>query len=376
MIFLGAGASKPFGIKTLEEMSNDLVKIMRDHQYGEIVDKIFENLQKFGITPDFEAIYTIVDGLTNLRQAVKNAGPLTAYVCRDLEQLSTKLDLRELPKLFRDFLYEKCKLKPDCIDYMESTFDKLFEITKKSNAHDQRIVPGEKHIAKPSLDLDYTIVTTNYDMTIELYHRKKKQPLADGFSQTEDPLIKKMDLATYTLARQRWLVKLHGSIWQYKYENSIFKTNEDPKNITIPVKIQEKMMIYPTGEKPILKYPYYNFYNIFKMQRWNKLIAIGYSFRDEPVNIAILENLEKTPNSNLIVINPDPEQVIQNLVGSTLPEIDDRIIPVEGRFGDEDVFLKLEVALKVANKERYFKRLLDLRQETQEKKAQARMQGK
>ena len=47
------------------------------------------------------------------------------------------------------------------------------------------------------------------------------------------------------------------------------------------------------------------------MQIWDKLVAIGYSFRDEPVNTAILENLKRTKTSILIVIDPDAEEVIK-----------------------------------------------------------------
>ncbi|MCK4424723.1 SIR2 family protein, partial [Candidatus Bathyarchaeota archaeon] len=190
------------------------------------------------------------------------------------------------------------------------------------------------------------------------YLMTKEEPYADGFKLIQGkPQIKELDLTTYSYARQRWIVKLHGSIWQYKYESDIFKTIEDPKTSSIPVRIEEEMLIYPTGEKPILRYPYYNFYNVFKMQRWQKLVVIGYSFRDDPVNNAIIENLEKTPYSILIVINPDPEKVIKNMEAPALSGINDRIIPVKGRFGTPEVFQKLGIALIVANKERYYKRL-------------------
>jgi len=360
MIFLGAGASKIFGIKTLQEMSMDLVKIMEKKGYGAIVGKITENLQRFGITPDFEAIYTIVEGLTNLRQAVRNSGSLTAYVSKDIEEVKPKRDLKELPQLFRDFLYEECKLKPGYHESIESVYDRLFEIMKNSGVHEKRYIAGVEPGKEPSIGADLTIVTTNYDMIIESYHMMKGQPYADGFKQTlERPLLKEIDLTTYSYARRRWLIKLHGCIWQYRYNDNVFKTNEDPKKISsFPVKIQEQMMIYPTGEKPILQYPYYDFYNIFKTQKWHKLIAIGYSFRDDPVNIAILENLERVEHSNLIVVNPEPEKAVKNLEVSAKSNY--RIIPVEGEFGNEEVFKKLEVALKVKSKNRYNVRLAEL----------------
>jgi len=34
------------------------------------------SLESFGITPDFEAIYSVLEGLVDIRQGVKDAGPL------------------------------------------------------------------------------------------------------------------------------------------------------------------------------------------------------------------------------------------------------------------------------------------------------------
>jgi len=354
VIFLGAGASKIFGIKTLQEMSEDLIKIMEKKDYSDIVEEIINNLKRFGMTVDFEAVYSIVEGLTNLEKSIRDSGPFTAYVCKNLKELKPKINFKDLLQVFRTFLLKECTLKHGSHQRIESVYNGLFHVIANSGAKEKRYIVGVEDGKEPSVDVGYTIVTTNYDMVVELYHRIMRARYADGFRQIEgDPFIKQMDLTTYSMVRERWLIKLHGSIWQYKYKNNIFKTIEDPKTSSIPVKIEEEMMIYPTGEKPVLRYPYYDFYNVFKMQRWEKLIVIGYSFRDDPVNTAIIENLKRTEQSILIVVNPIPEKVIHNLGTSAISEFDDRIISVEGEFGDEKTFKKLEVALKVESKERY-----------------------
>lgn len=338
-------------------MSEDLVKMMEKKSYSEIVEKITNSLKRFGMTTDFEAIYTIVEGLTNLKHAVKNNGPFTAYVCKDLKDFMPKQNLKDLLQVFKEYLLEECKLKR--VNHIKPVYDKLFQITKDSGAKEKRYPVGTEDGKEPfTVNVGYTIATTNYDMILESYHWKENQEYADGFRQTKNPQIKELDLTTYSQIRQRWLIKIHGSIWQYRYGDSIFKTNDDPKKLTLPIKIQEEMMIYPTGEKPILRYPYYDFYNVFKMQRWQKLIVIGYSFRDDPVNTAIIENLEKTKHSILIVVNPNPKKVIQNVGALASSKFDDRVIPVNGKFGDEKVFKKLVLALKVENKPGYFKRAM------------------
>ena len=58
MIFLGAGASKIFGLKTLQDLTDDLVSLMRKKGHSKTINEILKALKKFQLTPDFENIYT------------------------------------------------------------------------------------------------------------------------------------------------------------------------------------------------------------------------------------------------------------------------------------------------------------------------------
>ena len=75
MIFLGAGASKVFGIKTLQDMTQDLAEKMRNEGRGETIDDILAALRQFGLTPDFENVYKIVEGLVNPQEESEKVGP-------------------------------------------------------------------------------------------------------------------------------------------------------------------------------------------------------------------------------------------------------------------------------------------------------------
>ncbi len=243
----------------------------------------------------------------------------------------------------------------------------------RSRFTDTRYVPNREsqlgslvsvgNAVETQVDVGKTVATTNYDHVLEIYHRAKNQKCADGFRQTADPAKSLLDFSISSeRAHDTWLLKLHGSLYQYKYEDSIFKTLEAPEKLSTKTIIQENMMIYPTQEKSMLKYPYHNFYSMFKAQAWTKLIAIGYSFRDYPINTAIIENLDKNRNSNLIILNTDPESAISNL-GNLVQKFRNRIIPTKGKFGDEAVFMKLEIALKVDDRERYQVRLREKQEE-------------
>lgn len=106
-------------------------------------------------------------------------------------------------------------------------------------------------------------------------------------------------------------------------------------------------MIYPVGQKPILEHPYYELYQLFRQQRWTTLVAIGYSFRDDPINKAIIErmNTAPPPPSKLIVVNTDTEDAVQNLDPPTA-DINNRIIRINMPFGDNDnLFDKIYAAM-------------------------------
>jgi hypothetical protein len=338
-------------------MTDSIVEIMKEQGYGEIAERIISHLRKFGMTPDFEAIYTVVEGLTDLPQTIKDSGPFTAYVCKDLDQIKPKDDLRRLSQVFREFVYRECRFKPKYHSEILETYDRLFGITH--GYPERRCLTGVEMEKQPLVDVGSTIVTTNYDMILESYFAMKPLPFDDGFREIAGkPQIRELNLATFSSASHKWIVKLHGSIWQYGDQGKIFSANQAPETIELfPVRIQERMMIYPTGEKPILHHPYFDFYSIFKTQRWQQLVAIGYSFRDEPINIAILENLQKTKDSKLIVVNPSPEGVLKNLGVADLQTLNEQIVPVEGEFGKEETARKLELALRVPSRDRFFERL-------------------
>jgi len=53
MIFLGAGASKPFGIPTLEEFSQDILSELNKLGHNDVLNRVERALNEFNITFDF-----------------------------------------------------------------------------------------------------------------------------------------------------------------------------------------------------------------------------------------------------------------------------------------------------------------------------------
>lgn len=349
MIFLGAGASKVFSLKTMQDLTDDLVSRMKEKGHTEIIDDILKALKRYRLTPDFENIYTTLEALVNPEEGIRNSGAFAAFLAsrKGFENLEGHPEYKDVLADFRNLIYDECSIPRGKVEDNKSVFDKLFRITTESQ--EQRFLSSKTGASGyVNVHVGDTIVTTNYDMAVELYHRWTNMPLADGFKPTRKEYIKELDFMEYGKQKgSRWLIKLHGSIWQFKQGDRIIQTIASPETLPLNISVGEQMMIYPVGEKPILREPYYSFYSIFKEQPWNVLIAIGYSFRDGPVNTAILERLETRPppRTKLIVVNPDPEEVIRNL-GALPSKIDQKIIRIKEPFGDsESLFKKIYIAI-------------------------------
>lgn len=331
MIFLGAGASKPFGIPTLQEFSEDVFNKLKKLGHEEILNHIISTQEEFNITVDFESLYSILEGLIDPVQSVRKAGPLTAFFIRKKMNLPMKYDYREVLEDLRTIIYNKCTLKSDKVRHIITAYDPLFQASSK-------IVSSEGHNLKGPQGklLGHIIATTNYDMSLELYFNSKGISYNDGYSPTQNQYIKSFNQNVIRDPYQKlhFIIKLHGSIWQFIQKSQMIKTIVDPKNAPIPIEIEKEMMIYPTKEKEILNYQYYPFFNLFKNITWTKLLVIGYSFRDEPINMAIIENMKMNTTARITVINPNPDNVLKNLNGQ-IP--DDRIRKIPGYFGSKEI---------------------------------------
>ena len=87
MIFLGAGASSSLGIPTLQEFSEYVFNELKKRGHEELINEIIDSLEHFNITPDFESLYSILEGLVDPISAVTGAGPLTAFFVRNKSRL-------------------------------------------------------------------------------------------------------------------------------------------------------------------------------------------------------------------------------------------------------------------------------------------------
>jgi hypothetical protein len=99
------------------------------------------------------------------------------------------------------------------------------------------------------------------------------------------------------------------------------------------------LMIYPMREKEVYKDPFFTSLTRLKTSLLSEkiCITIGYSFRDEHIQNIFFDAVKRNSEINILLGNKNPNEVMKNL-----EPIKDNVISIEGEFGEETFFGRLE----------------------------------
>jgi hypothetical protein len=147
---------------------------------------------------------------------------------------------------------------------------------------------------------------------------------------------------TFTTTNVNYL-KLHGSLdWWKRDDRKIVISSGKPM---FGEKLIDQIMIYPIYEKYISREPFYSLYTAFRKNLFKEqiVIVIGYSFRDISINNALLDNLQTTETSRLI-ISAKSDSVKQRI--SKIFGLNKRVSLIEKYFGEGGFVDELKNKLK------------------------------
>ncbi len=379
MLFLGAGASKPLGIPTMEEMSE---KFEDGVKYGELDnngdEKLYTNIRETLNSNNFEGILTILENLTDSRN------PIARYIVpllltndensinegenrevTDIVELAVSSVLsKRLKSKIIEFVKKNCALKEEeeILQDIIRVYDRLFEILKYN----------------PSSI--FNIFTTNYDLIIEKYYdlltyeynlfskkynyveKLRRISYTDGFFSIAftasgeiiniadgyyawnpkgyDEIIK---YANNKDIRTIKLFKLHGSIDQYIEGDKIVKRDILYSTPTTSGEERLESMIYPMREKEVYKDPFFELFTRLKTSLLSEkiCIVIGYSFGDEHIRNIFFDAVKRNPEIKILLGDKKPNELMKKL-----KPIKGNLIPIEGEFGKETFFERLEEELE------------------------------
>jgi len=326
LLFLGAGASKPFGIPDMNDLTNKIMEELKPSGKIWIITQIQKKVESFDMKPDIEAILTCIDALSNPKKGIKDAGPfaalITSYSRTDELTLGQKKEYyHDLSTKIRETIKKYCFLpEEEKINNIVRIYEDLFRNLSFSQ----------------SQKLD--VFTTNYDCCFERYCSEKGHPLFDGFKSTG--IVQKfMGMEN---PEGNWnICKLHGS-------SNYFLTNKDEliktdtvlkpgDRITSGV-IAKESMVFPTREKYFSSDPYFSL--IKKLRRdltegirgreYALICIIGYSFRDPVINNAFIDASKTSifKSKEIFLVDPYANRIIDE----NIPELKHLIKPITKKF--------------------------------------------
>ncbi len=279
---LGAGASKPCGIPTTEDMAKEFLELKNDPELEYILDK--------KQTEDIEELIRVVQRVKELQL---NEGLALCNIDEhDLDMIRFySRQFEEIEQEIFDFIRKKCR-NPD-IQKATQLYKPLLDLGNKTNID---------------------IFTTNYDITIEEVCRALKISYIDGFRQEEHEYNKIFSPENFTDGAVR-LFKLHGSInwWSDYLRQKIFCL--DPQ--LAGIEGFKNLMIYPAEKDDLFNYPFNTIQLLFNivLNDTNELIAIGHKFGDKNITSAVTAMLER-PNFKLTIVDPSANQIKERIFKS------------------------------------------------------------
>jgi hypothetical protein len=322
LLFLGAGASKPFGVPTMAEFTNEILSILekKDPYFAETVRGIQADVSRFGLNPDIEAILTVLHGRIEPDKALKDVGPLVTLFTKDYRKHGPDNYPGRVVNEIEQAVSERCRK----IDHEKAAqmFGGLWDNLTKPDWNGgqnsfHRIVPQK-------------IFTTNYDLSIETFCRRHHIGFDEGF---KEDTVGEMAFSNQWSKGAIFLYKMHGSINYYVKEDGKIVRSEAPLEYVNQYGEQgiRPHMIYPAGEKYATRWPNYEYLSQLRQALFSEpvCLVIGYSFRDIPINNAFLDAIQKNPGLQVILIGPSALRIKENL------EFRDHIIAMKGEFGKD-----------------------------------------
>jgi len=345
MIFLGAGASAPFGINTSKELTALMREKLEDTNSDLLsaIDVFYK--KSVDMEPNFEIMLTLLTAYTNPAQ---------------VNSIHHRIFARQHPKfkgnyskIISDIQDEVCNtctapfiqgtanfIEPEKLEEIFSlTYDALFG------------VPLQVFTTR-----DILIFSTNYDPSIEIWSQKRNIECLDGTDNIIQNLeIKQVrrieehieDLRNFQQTRGRpnrklGLVRLHGSVWSYERTGggSFYKFTRPRDKLLFPdlyekIKSRKPLLIFPGQEDDLRIGRWDLYYQFLKEKLAGACLFIGYSFGHQVINEQIRSNLKTGRLLKIGIFAPDPRKLIKNLFrGDEIPK--NKIVEIPGKFGTVD----------------------------------------
>jgi len=284
VLLLGAGASKPLGIPTSDEMVKEFLETEQAESLSPFKNQIIKEEW------DIERLLRLIQHVKILGKE-PNLQPLlkTTYTQR------LKNKLTRLNASYEEVYDELLKfIRIRCLDP---------ELEKAKQIYEPLLKLGENATIK--------IFTTNYDTAVENVCKNLQIEFNDGFASSTFDDYKRFYPNRLGKGSVQ-LYKLHGSVnwWSDINRQVVFRLSLDLEG----TKGVKTMMIYPAEIESTFSYPFNILQSHFisSLIDAHRVIAIGHKFGDVNISSPIKALLERR-NFKLNIISPDAEKTTKTV---------------------------------------------------------------
>lgn len=353
MLFLGAGASAALGIPTIEGFTDKIIASLDNNEWkNELLamkNRLLANKERW----DIEIVTTALTLLSD-RPAMRGY---------NLPLLAISDEIPE-PKPHLSILIDEIKKRiyENCMNFDRKAAGTLFKQLRSAlNKEEMRNITLKRR-KSPWGDflrfgkgiyqdeISNKVFTTNYDITYET------SLIWDGINDYRDGFEQHGQSPVFN---NNWeenkihLAKLHGSVNYYSRlkDDAIVKYPGDLRQNGTNVfgERLERMMIYPIGEKYVIKTPYFQLLQKFRedLSKEGVVVIIGYSFRDDPINNALIERIIRNDPIKLVIVAGDPANAIKNNIQPKFQSIFQQVATlVKTHFGTEKAIEEISHAVE------------------------------
>jgi hypothetical protein len=359
LLFLGAGASNPFGIPTM----SGFLKIF-DKEFGD--SSLYQAIKVyFGGECDLEVLMTVVEDLSKSREELfRTISPQTALFLLQKTHEEAKSYISEENRKAAKTLVIKIKqsIRTECVKAVRNdaiilrVYDDFFDLLQREREMMTSDVSwGQTQIGRSKMILpsDLRIFTTNYDTCTEVYFNRKEIDFSNGTIARFGENV--FDIDSYELPQtiNVKIYKLHGSVDLFQKGDKIRRLSASGAERTyMGEEYGEELMRWPIefgGYRHVIESPYLDLFrklrDAAKEENW--WIIIGFSFRDRTIcslldDVLRLKPKIERPKALLLDLHPQP--IVNRLNEWNYHALAETVYPVEVGFGSNDISSKIHEA--------------------------------
>ena len=363
IVFLGAGASRPFGIPTMPEFIDIFDREMGNRALYNNIRNSFDR-ESF----DLEVLMTILEDLSkDENELLRTISPQTStfLVEKMRKEDANYMERLPEPSKAKECLSElKGKIRRICfhavqnnVDTILKIYDQLFRILRSAT------IPQVRNGGFGRSDddiLDYPanlkIFTTNYDTCVETFLNRHQISFNQGIVRRYGYNVFDVD-SFGDKSGEVDVFKLHGSVDLFRKNGEIRQLSAyTPEGSTyLGEDYGEELMRYPIefgGYRHVIESPYLDLFRLFRdrirlpSQRF--WLLIGSSFRDVTICSImndVLRLKERGKYPLIILVNPSAKAIVARLKEWGMTAFAELVRQVEEEFGTDECVTKLRKIL-------------------------------